>query len=104
MELDVRSGRMGAAMEGKEMVIRREAETPGVPGHCVSLAWPGAPSPRPCEYAASIPITTAPAAAPVPSPDSLLPPCSPNLAHSSLEPRAKDSEEAAWLLRSLPKV
>lgn len=95
---------MGSAMEGKEMVIGREAETPWGPGGHVSLAGPGAPSPQPCGYAASIPITTATAAAPVPSPDSLLPPCSPNLACSPLEPRAKDSEEAAWLLRSLPKV
>ena len=64
---DVRSGRTGAAMEGKEMVIRREAETPGAPGRCVSLAWPGAPSPRPRGYAASLPITM-----PLPLPQSLI--------------------------------
>ena len=54
---------MGAAKEGKETVIGREAETPEGPGGRVSLAGPGAPSPRPCVYAASIPIMRAGAAA-----------------------------------------
>lgn len=95
--------RMGAATEGKETVIGRRQRprgpewsrvprgTWGLPRPQVQPAPPSGGGDCCCLGSGSLLLTSPP-------------PCSPNLASSPPEPWAKDSEQAAWPLWSLPKV